>query len=62
MDIAMMYIFCGCAAARIRSGTDAKTAITIPIKCVIALPGSLMCSFLCGFLLMTGLSIFIAFS
>lgn len=42
MDIT--YIWLGSCAAFISNGTAANIAISIPIKCVIALPGSLICS------------------
>ena len=38
----IIYIWLGSWAAFIINGTAAKIAINIPIKCVIALPGSLM--------------------
>ena len=38
----MMYVLSGSRAARMSSGTDAMTAMIMPMKWVIALPGSLI--------------------
>lgn len=50
--IDMMYILLGSLAAFINKGTAAKIAISIPIKCVIALPGSLMCDLIASAILL----------